>query len=232
MKAIDEIFTDCPFYGHRKIRWELNNKYQLSVGRKKTLSLMKQMGLEPIYPKKKPNLSVADKFHHKFPYLLKDLKIAKPNQVWGTDITYIRLEKGFAYLSAILDWYSRYVVSWRLSLTLENDFCIQALKEALESFTPGIFNSDQGVQYTSKEHVEVLQKAKVRISMDGRGRCMDNIFTERLWKTVKYENVYLNDYENFDQARDGIARYFDFYNNHRIHQALDYQTPAQIFFSK
>lgn len=232
MNAIDEIFTECPFYGHRRIKPELEEEYGISVGKKRIISLMKEMGLNAIYPRKKPSLSDPDKQHKKFPYLLKGLPIIRSNQVWGTDITYIKLKNHFAYLAAILDWYSRYVVAWKLSPTLENDFCIQALEAALTVNTVDIHNSDQGVQYTSADYIDVLERNKIKISMDGRGRCMDNIFTERLWRTVKYENVYLNEYSDIDEAEQGLSEYFDFYNEKRRHQSLDYKTPAQIYFAK
>ena len=232
MNAIDEIYTDCPFYGYRRITPEIKETYHLKVGKKKIITLMKQMGIEAIYPKKKANLSIPDDSHRKFPYLLKELNILKPNQVWGTDITYIRTKNGFAYLMALLDWFSRYVVAWKLSPTLENNFCVQALEEALGFNIPKIHNSDQGVQFTSMDYVKILESAKVKISMDGRGRCMDNIFTERLWRSVKYENVYLNDYADLNEAEDGLKNYFKFYNEKRRHQSLDYKTPAQIYFKK
>lgn len=232
MNAIDEIFTQCPFYGHRRIKPELKEEYGINVGKKRIISLMKEMGLNAIYPRKKSSLSDPDKQHKKFPYLLKGLPIIRSNQVWGTDITYIKLKNHFAYLAAILDWYSRYVVAWKLSPTLENDFCIQALEAALTVNTVDIHNSDQGVQYTSADYIDVLERNKIKISMDGRGRCMDNIFTERLWRTVKYENVYLNEYSDIDEAGQGLSEYFDFYNEKRRHQSLDYKTPAQIYFAK
>lgn len=230
MDAIDEIFTESPFYGHRKIKPELKEAYGIEIGKKRIISLMRRMGLHAIYPKKKWHLSDSDKAHKKYPYLLKDLKIFKPNQVWRTDITYIKTLCGFVYLTAILDWFSRYVIAWKLSSTLENGFCVQALKEALGLTIPKIHNSDQGVQFTSADYVCLLEEAKVRISMDGRGRCMDNIFTERLWRTVKYENVYLNRYADYGEAEDGLTDYFKFYNEKRRHQSLDYKTPAQIYF--
>lgn len=232
MNAIDEIYTDCPFYGHRRILPELKEEYGFNIGKKRTISLMKEMGLRAIYPKKKFSLSDPDKQRRKFPYLLSGLSIVRPNQVWGTDITYIRLRDGFAYLAAILDWYSRYVLAWQLSRTLESGFCVLTLKEALKINVAAIHNSDQGVQFTDKDYLALLEKNKVRISMDGRGRCMDNIFTERLWRTIKYENVYLNDYANFGEAGDGLKQYFQFYNERRRHQSLDYKTPAQIYFQK
>ena len=228
--AIDKIYTDCPFYGSRKIKEQLNRQYEISICRDYARSLMRNMGLQAIYPKRKPNLSLSGKQHKKYPYLLKNLEIIRPNQVWGTDITYIRLKNGFAYLTVILDWYSRYVISWRLSSTLENDFCIQALKEALETAMPEIHNSDQGIQFTAENYTAVLEEKDVQISMDGRGRCMDNIFTERLWRTVKYENIYLHEYQNINEARAGLVQYFQFYNYLRIHQALGYKTPAEIYF--
>jgi len=232
MNAIDEIYTKYPFYGHRRIKPELKEEYHIQVGKKKIISLMKQMGIEAIYPKKKRNLSMPDNSHRKFPYLLKELDILKPNQVWGTDITYIRTKKGFAYLTALLDWFSRYVVTWQLSPTLENNFCVQALKKAIKINVPEIHNSDQGVQFTSSDYIEILENAEVKISMDGRGRCMDNIFTERLWRSVKYENVYLNEYADFDEAHNGLKDYFKFYNEKRRHLSLNMKTPAQIYFKK
>ena len=232
MNAIDEIFTRYPFYGHRRIKPELKEEYGIDIGKKRIISLMKEMGLNAIYPRKKLNLSDPDNQHKKFPYLLKGLPIIRSNQVWGTDITYVKLQKYFAYLVAILDWRSRYVIAWKLSPTLENIFCIQALKEALKINIAGIHNSDQGAQYTSLDYINVLEENKIRISMDGRGRCMDNIFTERLWRTVKYENVYLNEYANIREADQGLGEYFKFYNEKRRHQSLDYKTPAQIYFAK
>lgn len=231
MNAIDEIYTARPFYGHRRIRDDLED-YDIYIGKKRTLSLMKKMGLEAFYPKKKPFTSTPSKYHHKFPYLLKDVIIRKPDDVWGTDITYIRTKDGFVYLTSIMDWFSRYVVAWKLSQTLENDFCIESLEEALKINIPGIHNSDQGVQYTSEDYVKILEEAKVKISMDGRGRCMDNIFTERLWRTVKWENVYLNEYRDIHEVNQGLSEYFKFYNEKRKHSSLDKKVPAQIYFKK
>lgn len=232
MNAIDEIYTDCPFYGHRKIKPELRDNFGIEIGKKKIISLMKQMGLETIYPRKKPNLSIPDKQHKKYPYLLRRLRIIRSNQVWGTDITYVRLKKGFAYLIAILDWYSRYVISWTLAPTLESIYCIQTLKQALEIALAEIHNSDQGTQFTDNDYIAILLANEIKISMDGRGRCMDNIFTERLWRTVKQENIYLNDYTNISEAHDGLKTYFQFYNEKRRHQSLEYKTPARIYFAK
>ena len=231
MNAIDKIYTDYPFYGHRRIRPELKEEYDIEIGKKKIIALMKKMGLQAIYPKKKINLSVPDK-NQKFPYLLQNKPILHPNHIWGTDITYIRLKNGFAYLSAILDWFSRYVISWKLSPTLENDFCIEALEEALKINIPDIHNSDQGVRYTSLDYIEILQDKKIKISMDGRGRCIKQISYKGETGTVKYENVYLNDYLNFNEAKIGLTNYFKFYNEKRRHQSLDYKTPANIYFRK
>jgi putative transposase len=228
--TIDEIYTACPFYGSRKIKRELEN-HSIKISRGYVQNLMQEMGLQAIYPRKRLNLSQGNKQHKKYPYLLRNLEIVHINQVWSADITYIRLKNGFAYLAVIFDWYSRYVISWKLSATLKNDFCIQALKEALETATPEIHNSDQGVQYTAENYIAVLEEKGIQISMDGRGRCMDNIFTERLWRTVKYENIYLYDYQNIEEARIGLTEYFQFYNYRRIHQSLDYQTPVQIYLS-
>jgi putative transposase len=232
MNAIDKIYTKYPFYGHRRIKPELKDECGIEIGKKKIIALMKRMGLAAVYPQKKISLSDPDKDHQKFPYLLRNVQILRPNHVWGTDITYIKLRDGFAYLSAILDWFSRYVISWKLSPTLENDFCIQTLEEALKINIPDIHNSDQGVQYTSLDYIKILQNEKIGISMDGRGRCMDNIFTERLWRSVKYENIYLNDYSNFNEAEAGLRDYFKFYNEKRHHQSLDYKTPADVYFEK
>lgn len=232
MNAIDEIFTKYPFYGHRRVKPELKEDYGMDIGKKRIISLMKGMGLNVIYPRKKLNLSEPDKQHKKFPYLLKGLPIIRQNQVWGSDITYVKLKSYFAYLVVILDWYSRYVIAWKLSSALENIFCVQALKEALKIDIADIHNSDQGVQYTSLDYVNILEENQIRISMDGRGRCMDNIFTERLWRTVKYENIYLNEYADIGEAGQGLSEYFKFYNEKRRHQSLGYKTPAQIYFAK
>lgn len=233
MNAIDEIFTKYPFYGHRRIREDLRSDYEIPIGKKRTICLMKKMGLEAIYPRRKWHLSDPDKDTKKFQYLLSGLPIVGANQVWGTDITYVKLLKGFGYLVAILDWFSRYVVSWELSETLEVEFCLNNLKRALNTGTPEIHNSDQGSHFTSQRYIDILNsKAKIKISMDGRGRCMDNIFTERLWRTVKYENIYLNEYGNIGEAKQGLSEYFKFYNEKRKHQSLNYRTPAQIYFAK
>jgi len=188
---------------------------------------MRAMGLEAIYPK--PRLSRPHPEHRVYPYLLSGLSIDRPNQVWATDITYIRMRQGFVYLVAIMDWHSRYVVSWRLSVTLELEFCLEVLDEALGKAQPDIFNSDQGSQFTSPDFTGKLESADVRVSMDGRGRFMDNIFVERLWRSVKYEEVYLKDYETVGDARSGLDAYLAFYNSERLHQALDYRTPESVY---
>jgi len=188
---------------------------------------MRVMGLEAIYPK--PRLSRPHPEHRVYPYLLSGLSIARPDQVWATDITYIRMRQGFVYLVAIMDWFSRYVVSWRLSITLELEFCLEVLNEALKKTQPEIFNSDQGSQFTSPEFAGKLESAGVQVSMDGRGRFMDNIFVERLWRSVKYEEVYLKDYETVGEARNGLDCYFAFYNDERLHQALGYRTPESVY---
>jgi putative transposase len=229
MDCMDKIFTDCPFYGSRKIKHELESKpYEVSICREHVQRLMRLMGLEAIYPKKKT--TIPNQQHLKYPYLLKNLPIVRPNQVWGTDITYIKLKDGFCYLVALLDWFSRYVITWTLAETLDIDFCIENLQRALELNIPEIHNSDQGGHFTSPQYTELLSAKQIQISMDGRGRCMDNIFTERLWRTVKYENIFLRDYRNPNEARTGLAEYFDFYNNKRKHQSLDYRTPSTAYF--
>jgi putative transposase len=199
------------------------------INRKKVQRLMKIMGLEAMY--QRPRTSIGNKEHYKFPHLLKDLEICKPNQVWGTDITYIPTETGYLYLAAILDLFSRYVLSWKLSDNLESNFCVEVLQEALSSgMKPVIFNTDQGAQYTSKAHTRLLQMHGISISMSGKGKCWDNIFVERLWRSLKYEEVYLGSYTDGKEASDGIGRYFNFYNNDRLHQTLNYKTPSMIHY--
>ena len=227
MRLIDELYTAAPFFGKLKIT-EALRRMGHAVNHKRVGRLMDLMGLRAIFPG--PRLSTPRKEHRKYPYLLRGLPIMRPNQVWSTDITYIRLRHGFVYLAAIMDWFSRYVVSWALSITLDAEFCVDILHTALKTATPEIFNSDQGTQFTSDEFTGVLQNHFIRISMDGRGRAFDNIFTERLWRTVKYEEVYLKDYDGVHDAREHLRRYFDFYNNDRPHQALGYRTPAEVYF--
>lgn len=232
MNLIDVLYTDYPFYGSRKMKHSLGRDHGIFIGREHVQRLMRLMGIEAICPKAKRNTSPAHPDHTKYPYLLKGITASYPNHVWGSDITYIRLGKGWAYLVAILDWYSRYVVEWRLSPTLELPFCVDMLKSALMQEKPTIFNSDQGSHYTSHEMTGILTSNNVHISMDGKGRCMDNIFTERLWRTIKYENIYLKGYATYDEAKSGIASYLKFYNEKRGHQALDYKTPADLYIKQ
>lgn len=229
MEAIDQIYTDYPFLGSRKMRWALQDYDRIFIGRDHVRRLMREMGIEAIYPHRK-GLSEPHPEHRMFPYLLSGLKIVRPNQVWGSDITYVKILGGWAYLVAILDWFSRYVVSWTLAPTLEKEFVVQTYEQAFKIAIPEYANSDQGSQYTANELIELLLGEKIKISMDGRGRCMDNIFTERLWRTVKYENVYPMRYENFKEAESGLQKYFCYYNNERRHQSLAYKTPAEIYF--
>lgn len=222
---IDQIYTEHPFYGSRKITALL--KPDWPINRKRVQRYMREMGLAAIYPG--PKLSQRTAHHPVYPYLLRDVTASYPNHVWGIDITYIRLQHGWLYLVAILDWYSRYVVSWELDQSLELPFVLRAVDRALAQATPEIVNSDQGSHFTSPQYLDRLQAAQVKISMDGRGRAMDNIFTERLWRTLKYEEVYLNEYETPRQARQRLAQYFHFYNFERPHQALGYLTPAELY---
>lgn len=231
MHALDEIYTNYPFYGSRRMRDELRDSYEISIGRDHVRRLMGIMGLQALYPKKRFNTSASDPSHQKYPYLLKGLAIILPNQVWSADITYVKLEHGFCYLYAIIDWFSRYVLAWELSDTLDTLFCTETLNRALAIATPNIHNSDQGSQFTSNEYTKILKHHSVQISMDGRGRCFDNIFIERLWRTVKYENIYLTSYQNIREARSGLTEYFEFYNARRRHQSLNRQTPAQVYFN-
>jgi putative transposase len=228
MRRLDELYTAHPFLGYRKLT-RLLQREGYKVNGKRILRLLRLMGLQAIYPK--PDTSKAHPKHLVYPYLLQNLIISRPCQVWATDITYIRLRQGFCYLVAVIDWYSRYVISWRLSPTLEGVFCIEALQAALLQGTPSIFNSDQGSQFTAGAFTEVLLAAGVRISMDGKGSYHDNIFTERFWRSVKYEEVYLKDYTSIEEAKAGLAAYIDFYNKQRPHQALAYQTPEQVHFA-
>lgn len=226
MRWLDEEYTAHPFYGSRRMTAVLRRAGYL-VNRKRVMRLMRQMGLAAIYPK--PTLSHPDPDHRLYPYLLRGATITGPDHVWSTDITYIRLCTGFLYLVAILDWYSRKVLAWRLSNTLETRFCLDCLDDALRVSQPVIFNSDQGAQFTSTAFTRRLAAGGIRISMDGRGRAHDNIFVERLWRSVKYEEVYLNDYRTVDEAYHGLHRYFEFYNHQRPHQALDYRTPVEVY---
>ena len=226
MGLIDKQYLQTPFYGSRKMAaWLRSQGYP--VNRKRVQRLMRRMGIEAIY--RHPRTTRADSRHKVYPYLLRNLQIDKVNQVWTTDITYIPMARGFMYLAVVMDWHSRFVLSWRLSNTLGTDFCVDALEEALNSYVPGIFNTDQGSQFTSEAFTSVLLNRGVQISMDSVGAYMDNIFIERLWRSVKYEEVYLKAYESVAEARAGIGAYLRFYNNERPHQALEYRTPAQVF---
>ena len=225
MRMIDEQYTNTPFYGVERMTAQLKRE-GVRIGHNKVRRLMRTMGLEAIYPK--PRLSVSCPDHTIYPYLLKGIKVARPNQVWAADITYIRMTSGFVYLMAIMDWFSRYVITWRISPSLDAQFCIAALEEALSQVKPEIFNSDQGSQFTSHDFTTVLKESGVRISMDGWGRVFDNIFVERLWRSVKYEEVYIHDYGCVADARNGIGKYFQFYNTLRLHQALGYKTPEEV----
>jgi len=191
--------------------------------------LMRQMGLEAVYPRRKRPLSLPDKQHKIYPYLLKGVEITRPDQVWSADITYVRMYRGWLYLVAVMDWFSRYVLTWDVSVTLEADFCVLALRQALSLGRPEIFNTDQGSQFTSIDFTDILKAADIQISMDGKGRVFDNIFVERLWRTVKVEEVYLRDYQTVAEAMYYLGRYFEFYNNDRLHQALGYRTPAEVY---
>jgi putative transposase len=226
MRMLDEQYTRTPFYGSRKMTEWLTTQGR-AVNRKRVTRLMELLGIEAVYPK--PKLSQPGDGHRIYPYLLRGATVDRVNQVWSTDITYIRMAEGFLYLVAVMDWFSRYVLSWSLSLTMEVEFCVEALKRALRRGRPEIFNSDQGSQFTSEKFTGELVGRQIAISMDGRGRCLDNIFVERLWRSLKYEEVYLKDYASVSEARVGIARYFQFYNHQRLHQSLDYRTPAEIY---
>lgn len=227
MKRIDEHYTRTPFYGSRRIAFELNQE-GMKVNRKRVQRLMRRMGLEAIYPK--PHLSKPAPGHRIYPYLLRNVKIERPNQVWSTDITYVRLRGGFIYLVAVLDWYSRYVLSWEVSTTLDTSFCLSALDWALRDGKPEIFNSDQGAQFTSESFTGRLEERGIQISMDGRGRALDNVFVERLWRTVKWEEIYLKDYSSVLDAIYNLKIFFPVYNFARPHQSLRYQTPAAVYF--
>jgi putative transposase len=227
MRRIDELHLKYPFYGSRKLS-DVLRKEGHEANRKRIQRLMRLMGLEAMVPK--PNTSEPHPEHVKYPYLLRGLAISRVNQVWATDITYIPMKAGFVYLVAIMDWYSRRVLSWRLSNTLDTSFCVDALEEAFERFgQPEIFNTDQGSQFTSEDFTTPLRDRGIAISMDGKGRCLDNVFVERLWRSVKYEEVYLHAYADVAEARAGIGRYLAFYNDERAHQALGYQTPAAFY---
>lgn len=228
MRAMDKIHLRLPFYGSRRIVDELATEGHV-VNRKRVKRLMRRMGMNALYPK--PNTSRANHAHKVYPYLLRDLNIDRANQVWCTDITYIPMRKGFLYLVAVMDWHSRKVLSWRLSNTLDTEFCVEALREALHHYgTPEIFNTDQGCQFTSEAFTQVLKDAGIQISMDGKGRWVDNVFIERLWRSFKYEEVYLNAYESMPHARQRIRAWMEFYNQRRKHQSLEKMTPDALYY--
>ena len=226
MRLIDEQYTERPVYGYRRMTIWLRREGN-AVNFKRVQRLMRLMGLEAIYPK--PSLSKRNKEHQIYPYLLRNVAIKRPNHVFSTDITYIRMKKGFIYLTAIIDWYSRYVLDWEVSVTMESEFCCATLSRVLMRATPEIFNTDQGSQYTSKAFTGLLLEKNIRISMDGRGRALDNVFVERLWRSVKQEEVYLHDYQTVSEAKNGLTAYFRWYNQERPHQSLAYNTPEDVY---
>lgn len=226
MRLIDREYTAHPFLGSRRLtKWLVEQGEE--VNRKRVQRRMRRMGLEAIYPK--PKWSVAGRGHRIYPYLLRNVSIERIDQVWSTDITYVPLASGFLYLAAVIDWYSRYVLAWRLSNTLDGSFCLDMLEEALSGGRPEVFNTDQGVPFTASAWTSRLESAGVQVSMDGRGRCLDNVFVERLWRSVKYEEVYLHRYEVVPQLVSGLDRYFAYYNEGRLHQSLAYRTPASVY---
>jgi putative transposase len=230
MRLIDEQYTKTPFYGWPRMTAYLKRPpHRYQINHKRVQRLMQKMGLQAIYPK--PRMSKAAKGHKVYPYLLRNLAITRPNQVWSADITYIRMLRGFMYLVAVIDWYSRYVVAWQLSNTLDGRFCLDALNLALAQGRPEIFNTDQGVQFTALSFTSRLEEAGIRVSMDGRGRALDNVFVERLWRTVKYEHVYLHEHETVPQLEKGLDEYFSFYNQERLHQSLSYRPPVEVHFA-
>jgi putative transposase len=226
MRLIDRAYTDQPFYGSRRITaWLVRQGH--AVNRKRVQRLLRLMGLEAIYPK--PKRSAAGRGHRVYPYLLRGVAVERVGQVWSADITYVPLRGGFMYLAATIDWFSRYVVAWRLSNTLDRAFCHEMLEAALATGTPEVFNTDQGVQFTAAAFTGRLEAAGVAVSMDGRGRCLDNVFVERLWRSVKYEWLYTHCYEGVPELERGRAEYFRFYNHQRLHQSLNYRTPAEVY---
>lgn len=226
---IDEIYTACPFYGTRRITEQLRRE-EVVVNRKAVQRHMREMGIAAIYPG--PNLSKRNQEHKVYPYLLNDVVAAYPNQIWGVDITYVRLRAGWLYLVAILDWFSRYVIGWELDQTIEIGFVLEVVDRVLKVAVPDIWNSDQGSHFTSPQYIQLLLDADVQISMDGKGRAIDNVFTERLWRTIKYEEVYLKDYGSPREARQGLKGYLQFYNHERPHQSLKYRTPADLYLGE
>lgn len=229
MHAMDKLYTDHPHYGKRSMSANLKNM-GLNVGVDLARTLMRKMRIEAVY--KKPNLSKHNPDHKIYPYLLRELKIERINQVWSTDITYIPMRNGFLYLTAVIDWYSRYVLAWKLSNSLDGIFCREVLLDALKTACPEFFNTDQGAQYTCAKFVGILKDVGVKISMDGKGRAIDNVFVERLWKSTKYEDIYLRDYSDGIEVFDGLKRYYTFYNTERLHSSLEYKTPLDVYTGK
>lgn len=229
MRLIDQCYLELPFYGTRRIKDWLWDKHDLVVNRKRIQRLRRLLAIETLYPKR--NLSLANQQHKVYPYLLKGLDINRPNQVWSTDITYVPMARGFIYLVAVMDWYSRRVLSWRVSTTLDTSFCVEALEEAIELHgCPEIFNTDQGSQFTSDDFTQALKDNHIQISMDGKGRWVDNVFVERLWRSVKYEEVYINAYDDVAIAKHSLGNYFEFYNSERRHQSLGKMTPDEVYY--
>lgn len=229
MRLIDQEYTEHPFLGSRRMAQWLKTQ-EKEVNRKRVQRLMRVMGLEAIHPK--PRLSVPDREHKVYPYLLRNVAVVRVNQVWSTDITYIPMAKGFMYLAATIDWYSRYVLAWRLSNTLDAGFCHEMLDEALAGGKPEVFNTDQGCQFTAAAWTGKLEAAGVAVSMDGKGRCLDNVFVERLWRSLKYEDIYIKRYESVPELRKGLIDYFRYYNEGRQHESLGYQTPGRVYRNK
>ena len=227
MKAMDKLYTDHPHYGKRSMSMNLK-RMDLSVGIDLARTLMRKMGIEAIY--QKPNLSKANPNHKVYPYLLRGMNILRVNQVWSTDITYVPMKNGFLYLTAVIDWYSRYVLAWKLSNSLDGIFCREVLLEALKIACPEIFNTDQGAQYTSMEFVRILLDREIKVSMDGKGRAIDNVFIERLWRSIKYEDIYTREYRDGSELYAGMERYFSYYNTERLHSSLEYRPPAEIYY--
>jgi len=230
LHALDQLYTKYPFYGSRRLVFALADEYDIHICRQYVQNLCRLLGLETLYPKKRTTFPAPG--HQTYPYLLKNMAIIRPNQVWSTDITYIPLEHGFCYLTVILDWFSRYVIAWELSDTMEMEFCLRALRSALAQAVSEYHNSDQGSQYTADAYTDLLKSKNINISMDGRGRCFDNIFTERLWRTVKYEDIYLKHYRTIEETFAGLQKYFPFYNEKRRHQSLDNKTPIEMYQGK
>lgn len=227
MRLVDEQYLRTPFYGYLKMTEYLRQTKKYQVNPKRVYRLMQLMGLRAVTPR--PRTSQPGKAHKIYPYLLRDVEISRPDQVWSADITYVPMQRGFMYLVAVLDWFSRYVLSWEVSNTLDGDFCLTALERALQQGQPEIFNTDQGSQFTANAFTGRLEQAQIKVSMDGKGRVFDNIFIERVWRTVKYEDIYLHDYDTGLALVTGLASYFDFYNHDRFHQSLGYRTPAQVY---